>query len=179
MIEKISMWSRGIIIAIIIGTIIQMIIPENKNKKYIKVIIGIYILFCILNPVTGTSFDLDDYNIERFVTINQTNEKNSETYNSNVEKMYKEKIVKTIKRKLNDMGYESENISVEIDEKYNINSVNILNIYEYKKDSGIVNKVEINIKQKPALGIANSDKETIKDFISNNYNVDINLININ
>ena len=44
MISAISKWSQSIIIAIVIGSIITMILPEGKNKKYIKMIIGVYIL---------------------------------------------------------------------------------------------------------------------------------------
>ena len=36
-----------IIIAVIIGTIIEMLLPKNKNSKYIKVVIGMFVLFTI------------------------------------------------------------------------------------------------------------------------------------
>ena len=51
MIIKIRQWCEGIIIAVIISIIIEMIIPEGKNKKYIKVIIGVYIMFVSLTPI--------------------------------------------------------------------------------------------------------------------------------
>ena len=51
MILKIRAWCEGIIIAIIISIIIEMILPDGKNKKYVKVVIGIYIMFVVLNPI--------------------------------------------------------------------------------------------------------------------------------
>ena len=51
MILKLKAWCEGIVIAIIISTIIEMIIPDNKSKKYVKVVIGIYIMFVCLNPI--------------------------------------------------------------------------------------------------------------------------------
>ena len=48
MISAISKWSQSIIIAIVIGSIITMILPEGKNKKYIKMIIGVYIFVMII-----------------------------------------------------------------------------------------------------------------------------------
>ena len=36
MILKIRAWCEGIIIAIIISIIIEMILPDGKNKKYVK-----------------------------------------------------------------------------------------------------------------------------------------------
>ena len=45
-----------------IATILEMILPEGKNKKYIKKIIGIYILFAVLSPIiskiTGKEIDI-------------------------------------------------------------------------------------------------------------------------
>ena len=37
MIEWITNWAQGIIIAVIIATIIEMILPNGSCKKYIKV----------------------------------------------------------------------------------------------------------------------------------------------
>ena len=70
MISKINVWTQGILIATIIAIIIQLILPENKNKKYIKVVIGIYILFCIIHPVVGKSVNLEDYDLENYNLVN-------------------------------------------------------------------------------------------------------------
>ena len=48
LINWITNWAEGIIVAVIIGTIIEMILPNGKSKKYIKVVIGIYILNMII-----------------------------------------------------------------------------------------------------------------------------------
>ena len=45
MIEWIKNWTEGIIIAVIISIIIEMLVPDGKNKKYVKVVSGIYILY--------------------------------------------------------------------------------------------------------------------------------------
>ena len=43
MIDFIKQWENQIIVAIIIATIFEMILPNSNNKKYIKMIIGIYV----------------------------------------------------------------------------------------------------------------------------------------
>ena len=64
MINWISNWAQGIIVAVIIGTIIEMVLPEGNCKKYVKVVIGIYILFSIISPViskmTGKTLQVSD-----------------------------------------------------------------------------------------------------------------------
>ena len=68
----ISNWIQGIIIAVIIGTIIEMLLPEGNCKKYVKVVIGVYILFSIVSPVitkvTGSEFRVSDiYDINSYI----------------------------------------------------------------------------------------------------------------
>ena len=86
----ISSWAQGIIIAVIVGSIIQMILPENKNKKYIKVVIGIYILFSILSPVVGKNFNLSNYNLDNYLEIETSDiEEASTTYDENIKNTFK------------------------------------------------------------------------------------------
>ncbi len=54
-----SSWAQQIIFAVIIGIIIQMLLPEGKNKKYVKMCIGIYVLFTIISPVVGKNLEVD------------------------------------------------------------------------------------------------------------------------
>ncbi len=51
MISSISSWAEQIIIAVIIATILEMILPKGNSKKYIKTVIGIYILYTIISPI--------------------------------------------------------------------------------------------------------------------------------
>ena len=63
MISWFNSWAQGIILAVIIVTILEMIVPEGKNKKYIKIVMGVYITFTMISPiitkVTGNNFELD------------------------------------------------------------------------------------------------------------------------
>ena len=51
MIQFLSSWAEQIVLAVIIATIIELILPQNRNKKYIQMVIGIYILFNIISPI--------------------------------------------------------------------------------------------------------------------------------
>ena len=37
MIEFLSSWAQGIIVAVIIATLIEMILPNSSSKKYVKI----------------------------------------------------------------------------------------------------------------------------------------------
>ena len=50
MIVFLKSWCEGIIVAVILSILIESILPEGNHKKYVKVVIGIYVLFMILNP---------------------------------------------------------------------------------------------------------------------------------
>ncbi len=51
MINSISSWAEQVILAVIIATVIEMILPKGNSKKYIKTVIGIYILYIIVSPI--------------------------------------------------------------------------------------------------------------------------------
>ena len=61
MLEWFRSWATGIVIAVIIATIIEMILPNSTSKKYIKIIIGIFIVYTVISPVIG-SFKGEDLN---------------------------------------------------------------------------------------------------------------------
>ena len=146
-----------------------MILPENKNKKYIKVVIGVYILFTIISPVVGKNFDLSDYNLDNYLNIESSQKDDtSDIHNSNVQKMFKEKIIYNIKSQLKNKGYEAKNINIVIDEDCNVKKIEISDVYEIKEnnENSIVNinAVEIKIEDKETKGISTSDKDEIKDL---------------
>ena len=62
--EFISSWTQGIIISVLITTIIEMILPNGNSKKYIKMLLGVFIVFNIITPivskVTGKEFGIQE-----------------------------------------------------------------------------------------------------------------------
>ena len=69
MIDFINDWAGELVVALIIVTIIEMLLPENKTKKYVKTVIGVYIIFCIISPFI---------NKDEFKAILKETEKNLE-----------------------------------------------------------------------------------------------------
>ena len=74
MIEFISSWAKSLGLAIVIVSILEMLLPNNKNKKYIRMVMGIYILFNIVSPFISNKdiFNIEDLDIEKYAMEQET-----------------------------------------------------------------------------------------------------------
>lgn len=156
MIIKIRQWCEGIIIAVIISIIIEMIIPEGKNKKYIKVIIGVYIMFVSLSPI----LELLDYDFNFNKNMNYNTIETSQSINNNIKDIYISGIEENLKNEIEELGYEVENIKIYTDINYeNIEKIE-LKIVGKKGEIKPVIIGEDNTK---------NNYEDIVEFINKNY----------
>ena len=177
MVKIINSWAQGIVIAIIIATIIEIILPEGNNKKYVKVVLGMYIMFSIvypfLNNISKKNINADSL----FASINKSMESlkdNSVTIetNSYIEETYKTNLKEDITRKLNEKGYNVLDLKVYIetsdDERYGqINSMvlNIENKKEEEKES--IKQVNINISQTEKTTQEEEIDEEYRNYLNN------------
>ena len=118
-----STWAEQIIVAVIIAGIIEMILPKGNNKKYVKAIIGVYILFTIISPVISkiTNIDFQDIDYEEYFKQTETYQTMSQDLSNNndktVEEIYISNLKQDMKNKLQEKGYIAENIEVDIELK--------------------------------------------------------------
>ena len=136
MVEWLSQWAGAIIVAVIIGTVIEMILPEGNSKKFIKVVIGIYIVFTIITPIinkfTGEEInvsdilELDDY-IEEAKESAKVQNAMQDDNESSIRSMYISGIKNDIKAKIETRGYIVNSVDLEVanDDTYTINSIAI------------------------------------------------------
>lgn len=199
MLEWFRSWATGIVIAVIIATIIEMILPNSTSKKYIKIIIGIFIVYTIISPVIGSfkGEDLNNYiKVENYIQSNsnalKTNEV-SDNAQSSIKKIYSQNLQNDLKTKLKEKGYISNNINISIsnDDKYNIERIDI------KVDEKVTNSnqgekqvktivdnikaIKIKVKKDDSQNnaiITENDKNEIKEYIKQIYQIDLNNINV-
>ncbi len=199
MLEWFRSWATGIVIAVIIVTIIEMILPNSTSKKYIKIIIGIFIVYTIISPVIGSfkGEDLNNYiKVENYIQSNsnalKTNEV-SDNAQSSIKKIYAQNLQNDLKTKLKEKGYISNNINISIsnDDKYNIERIDIKvdeKVTNSNQDEKQVKTIVDNIKaikikvkkddsQNNAI-ITENDKNEIKEYIKQIYQIDLNNINV-
>lgn len=193
----ISGWIQGIIIAVIIGTIIEMLLPDGNCKKYVKVVIGVYILFSIVSPVitkvTGNEFRVSDiYDINSYIEASTKSTQDYAEINkeNQIKQIYETNLKKDMKQKIEEKGYKVKSIFLELanDEQYTIKKINIsLSLKEQnteENDVKIVNEIQISVadnneNQTDDVKISYKEQENLKTYLSSVYNLDKKDININ
>lgn len=193
MIEWIKSWSNGIIVAVIIAVIFELIIPNGNNKKYIKMVISLYVLFVILDPIISKFTSLNGIEIntkeyEKYFDSTNTLETSTtldseKLINNTAEKRVKE----NISNKLKELGYKVESISININNESG--QINKIVLTVRKNDNGtddsehlesnnsivkIDNVNEVNISSKDNTKKSNlrkSDIQKIKRLICKEYEV--------
>lgn len=170
MILKLKQWCEGIIIAIVISVIIEMLIPDNKSKKYVKVVIGIYIMFVSLNPILEIlNYDYDFSKIFDLETVTA-----STTLDSNIKDVYILGIEEKIKEEVEELGYNVESLQVQVDSNYE----EIEKIYLKISNSSNGNIIKI---EEVNIGKDNKNEQytDVISFLVTNYFVDEEKIIIN
>ena len=152
MIEFLSSWAKSLGLAIVIVSILEMLLPNNKNKKYIRMIMGIYIIFNIISPFIKNQdiFNIENINIEKYA-LNEnkeiqdnTEEVNQTSMNKRIKKLYIEELEKDITKKIEDQGYKVTNCKVKanITEKENEMKIQEIKINIEKNENAKENKQE-------------------------------------
>lgn len=207
MVAFFSSWAQGIIVAVIIATIIEMVLPNGTSKKYVKVIIGIYILFTIISPIIN-KFSNEKINFNQILATEEYEQKIAASDNNisqkiesnnsrTIKDIYTSNLEMDIKSKLKEKGYgiSSTYIKVKDDKNYTIEKIS-LDLYKQKEsadkqeEKSEVNKVSINqidvtiiidkenSNNKNSEQIDESEKKLLKEYLSNTYEVDLSKIEI-
>ena len=207
MIEFFSSWAKGIGVTVVIISIIEMLLPNNNSKKYIRMVLGIYLIFNIVSPVIKNKDILNVNNINlNETTISTSSEEVDQTsMNKRIKKLYEQKLEKDITKKLKEKGYEvklcsvttqvstNENEETKINKiKISIDKTNDTNKTEEKNtESKIVTeiqkikKIDTNIgeakhenEKQDNKNIDKSDIQNIKKFLIDEYGVNENCLEI-
>lgn len=192
--EKISIWSRSIVVSVIIAIVIEMLLPENNSKKYIKIILGIFIVYSIISPIfelfSGSSVDSLIDRGEAAIgasSLSMDNINDNINYtDKTVRNLYSQRLENEINKVLQNNGYIPEKIEIEIasDDTYNINQINIKikekseeNDSDSKRAQSIVETVkQVVINEEANEGnnsevINENDKSNIKNIIHSSFGV--------
>lgn len=164
MINFISSWAEQIVLAVIIATIIELILPKNKNRKYIQMVIGVYVLFNIISPVIKNkeAISVENYNIEKYET-NSTYEIDQSSMDERIEKIYLEELQKNTTSKFENAGFTVERciVDAELDTNKKNAGIHLITV----KIQGPADEGEIDKKVKELAEEYEISKDKIKTII--------------
>lgn len=106
MISFLSSWAEQVILAVIIATILELILPNSKNKKYVQMVIGVYVLFNIISPIIKNKEKLvfSEIYLDKYITTSTKVEQSS--MDARLEKIYLDELENNIKSKFKNAGIE-------------------------------------------------------------------------
>ena len=198
MIKFINSWAQGIILAVIIATIIEIILPEGKNKKYVKTVIGVYILFTIIYPLinkfTKTNINTLIENTTKQMSTYQENNSLKIDTDKYIESTYKKKIEEDIKNKAKEKNLNITflNVYIETEDENRYGMLNnlVMKVKKEKvneKNSNTVNQIkEVNISKNvqnnetiASKTVTEKEINEFKEYINTTYYLDKEKIHIN
>ncbi len=205
MIEFLSSWAKGLGLTIVVVSILEMILPNNKTKKYIRMVMGVYILFTIISPFIKNkqTIDVSNFEIEKYNNYVSTSEKTTQTsMDKRIEELYIDKLEKDISKKVKEQGYDILNCEVEakLNDSEENSEISKIKLQVKKNESNKVNDkltlenkvveeiqkirpINTNIveieKSNKSEKITNEDKQKIKKFLMEEYGVKEKCLEIN
>ena len=186
MINFLSSWVKSFGLSVVVVSILEMLLPNNKTKKYIRMIMGIYILFTMISPFISNKdiFDIDkiDVNFDEYA-LNRT------SMDERIEDLYIEELEKDITKKIEEKGYEIKKCKVDAKISEDESKITKIKINAKKQENNKVNEenienkivtqiqkikpVEINTKEetKTTTNLNKTDIQNIKKFLIDEYGV--------
>ena len=169
MINFLSSWVKNLCLALIVVSILEMLLPNNKTKKYVKMVMGLYILFSIIEPFIENSnelkFNVEDlYNQYSVETLAESENVNQKSMDSRLDELYKQKLENDIVQKLDEEGYVVEDCDVKAHISSNDTGIELITIkIKEKKDSSNENQSNetMNIEEKIVNEIQKNQKVEI------------------
>ena len=170
MIEVISSWAKSLGVAIVLVSILEMVLPNNRTKKYIRMVLGVFIIFNIISPfiqnkdnLSLASINIEDYYTEENSSTNSYTNINSDILNQTsmdqrIKVLYQEELEKDIKNKIENQGYEISSCKVQAEVPTNENN--------NKNETGIT-KIKLKIEGKQENNQENESGEEQGESIEN------------
>mgnify|MGYP004515777827 FL=1 len=201
MIENLSSWAKGITLAVIVVSILEMLLPNNKTKKYIKMVMGVFILFNIISPFINANDlkNLNEIDASKYVNENNKNYVEQKSMDERLEELYIDEIEKDIIKKVEKKGYKVSMCKVDAKITKNEEETGITKIklkvektgeVKQEENSSIENQIvtqvqkikKVNTKKNEEdkeTSLEKSDIQNLKQFLIEEYEVNEKCLEIN
>ncbi|MFW6035253.1 MAG: stage III sporulation protein AF [Halothermotrichaceae bacterium] len=146
--EAVIQWVRNLVFIILFTTLLEMFLPESNMRKYVRVVLGLFIISILISPLTAifgrgfidTRYLLSDRLIkENWEEIQEKGQQIEKSNQSLMTDYYSDRIKTRIKEVLN-LQYQNyqKKINLVLDDNYRLEHINIEFL---DKD---VNEVKVN-----------------------------------
>lgn len=159
--ENLNNWCESLIISVILVLLIELLVENNKNKKYIQVITGIFIMFVTLNPfielLNNNDFDTDFLKIEKV---------SAKPYEENelFENVYIDYTLERIKNVLDSYNLNVLDLDFKLDEsKENLEKIEVI----IKKD--MANESEDFVSEEKVKNLIKEELDITEDVLVITY----------
>lgn len=153
MIDFLSTWAKSLGLSIIVISILEMILPNNKTKKYVRMIFGIYIIFNIISPFIKNKdiLDVSTYDINEYgnYTTNQ-NRSNESSIKTKIEEIYIGELEKDITEKINELGY-------------NVTTCNVYATLSSENEESYIEQIELKVEKGEEKQESQNKEETFEN----------------
>lgn len=176
MIETISEFAINIICTVMLTVILQMIIPDGKNKKYINFICGTIVTITLIEPILSLlTIDIEEV-FEGNLAEYEEYKIDENLYDDVIRKKYEKNLVNDMTKRLEENGYNVSNIKIEYDD-ITYKPIRAYMDLENQTDSYVQPiKIEISKNMKDINGL---DIRKIKNIITESYGINSENIFIN
>ena len=206
MIEFMSSWVKGLGLAIVVVSILEMLLPNNKTKKYIRMLMGIYVLFTMISPFVSNQeiFDTNSLNLEEYATVQTSTSIDQTSMDERIKELYVQELEKDVTKKLEEKGYKvtSCKVKAEISDKEEETKITKIKVNVQKEqeekqeqEQNLENEIVTQIQKIKPIDInwqkeenktevkdekiSKSDRQNIKKFLIEEYGVNEKCLEIN
>lgn len=186
--EFIFSWVKDIVLLFIIITLVDLVMPKGNMRRYINFVVGLLIIFTVVNPFINLSkidFQLDREVFKNIDSQAKYDEAALNDQNNQIEVLYKDKLSADIKSYLeSNTDYKISSISLDIHKgEDNFGNISHLDIYLGNQGEE-PNERDIEISVKPVILEYNkkfedkNDYLDIKELLAYRYDIDQDLIDV-
>lgn len=161
MLSGISSWILSIVGIVIIGVLVDLILPDGEMQKYIKAVFSIIVVVIMVSPILQIDIDKIDFN--KFI-YNETSVELNQEYINNYNDKYRQNLEELLENALQINGFSNidaklyTNMSnktfevekVELNIKNLVINANTVHIDKYKEMKAIVVSV-LNVNEKKVV----------------------------
>jgi len=177
-----SSWVKNLCLALIVVSILEMLLPNNKTKKYIKMVMGLYVLFSIIAPFVENKDELkvDVENLYGQYTV-QTSEVADKMDQTSMDNRLNEVENCNVNAHISDNDTGIELITLKLKEKLTEEDTNLLNDNSMNSVDTIENALvsEIQKIQKVEIGVSDNKITENTQGEENKQNQNITKADIN